>query len=156
MRRCSYLLQLGLSEPPAVACGYWVRSRKKSPPATAGGTDLSSQPYTRKLPPQVRVEKVAVCRAAVAFGCCDGRAAQDHLVDHEFAVVLADRTCGFVEARVGKICRVGPFPTKAPVEFAACRFPLKFCRQAHALPFRERGGFVIRNVTDRRVHLQAA
>ena len=61
---------------------------------------LPRQPKAGELPPQVRMEKIAVCWAAVSFGGDGGCTAEDHLADHEFSVVLADRSGGLLKTRV--------------------------------------------------------
>src|SRR4051794_13200445 len=102
----------------------------------------SHQSYSRKLPTQRRLKKVAICRSAVAVWRCDGCTTQDHLVDHEFSVVLAYCARGFSKSRIGKICRVCPLPTRSPIEFVVRRFPFKLCGQPCLTPFGIRGRFV--------------
>src|SRR5262245_42119990 len=79
-------------------------------------------------------------------------AAQHHLVDHELAVVLAERALGRAEARVGQIGAARPLPDRAEgiVEQACARghLPFGFGRQVLAGPAREGIGFVVADVAD--------
>ena len=79
----------------------------------------------------------------MALGRDDGRSSEDHLVNHKFAVVFADRTGGFSEAGIGQIRRICPFPAFTPVELFVRRFPFELGRQSHTFPLGECGGLVI-------------
>ncbi len=96
---------------------------------------LLCQTYSRKLPPQMRVKKVAVSFAAVVRRRGDARAAQNHLIYHKLAVVFADCARRFFEIRIRQIRRIRPFPAQAPIKFITRCFPFKFGRQAHSFPF---------------------
>src|SRR5262249_37947103 len=61
------------------------------------------QPQAAELPARRRVEEIAVTRARVAIRGRERGAAQHHLVDHELAVILAERTRGRAESRIGRI-----------------------------------------------------
>jgi hypothetical protein len=54
-----------------------------------------------ELPAAVGVEEIAVGRAGVAGRGGERGAAQDHLVDHEFAVIFADRAGDRAKAGIG-------------------------------------------------------
>ena len=88
------------------------------------------------------------------------RAAQDHLVDHEFAVVFAERARRRPVARIWRIGAARPLPDDAEgvAEHAAFGrdLPLGFGRQILAGPARERVGLVIADVTDRRARIDRA
>src|SRR5262245_23394507 len=110
------------------------------------------QPYASELPSQMRMEEIPVRLTAMSRRIHHRRAAQDHLVDHELAVILADRSRGFRKARIRKIRRVRPFPTQSPIELVTRSLPFELRRESHAFPFGERGGLVPGNVTNGGVH----
>src|SRR6476659_81220 len=110
-----------------------------------------------KLPAMMRIKEVAIGDTAVAFRSCKGRATQHQLVDHELAVIFAERALDGPVARVGGIGAAGPLPNdpEGVVEMAgSCGdLPLHFGRQMLAAPAREGVGLVIADVTDRRRRL---
>ena len=112
---------------------------------------LISQSDPRKLPSQIRLEKVPIRFAAVSGRRNRRCSAEHHLVDHEFAVVFTYRTSRLLEARIGQVCAAGPFPSFPPIEMAAGDFPFEFSRQPHSLPFSEGRGLIKGHVTDRRI-----
>ena len=76
-----------------------------------------------------------------------GTAAQDHLVDHEFAVVLTNGTCRRLVTGIGQIRAVGPLPDlvkqAGKIRCAACRvLPFSLGRQPRAGPARVGIGFI--------------
>ena len=52
---------------------------------------MVNEPQAGELPAVVRVEKVAIAQARMAIWSCRRTATQHHLVDHELAVVFAQR-----------------------------------------------------------------
>ena len=75
----------------------------------------------------------------MARRCSTGTAAQDHLVDHEFAVVLAHGARGRLVTGVGQIGAVGPLPdlVEQPGKIrcgSRCVFPLGLGRQPRSRP----------------------
>src|SRR5581483_7762894 len=82
------------------------------------------QPQSRELPAVVWIEEVAIGDTAVACRRCKRGAAQHQLIDHELAVVLAERAFDGAVAGIGGIGAAGPLPDDAEgiVEMtAACR-----------------------------------
>src|SRR5215471_13049691 len=101
-------------------------------------------------PPRVRREEVAIGLAHMARRRGETTPAQDQLVCHELAVVLADRAIGFAIARIGDIGACGPFPYLPDVvELGRRDLPLLFTRQPLAGPFGEGGGFVTADMANR-------
>src|SRR5215471_3221075 len=88
------------------------------------------KPQPRELPALVRIEEVAVGRAAVSGGRRKRRPAQDQLVDHELAVVFAERASVRAIARIDRIGAAGALPAAAEgiVEVITARgdLPLHF------------------------------
>src|SRR5258706_8109067 len=72
--------------------------------------DIIQQPQAAELPARRRREKIAVARTRVTLRCRMRAAAQHHLVDHELAVVLAERAVRRAVARVGQIRAARPLP----------------------------------------------
>ena len=81
------------------------------------------------------------------------RAAQHHLIDHELAVIFAERAGRRLVAGIGRIGAARPLPDHAEgvAERAGVRrnLPLAFGRQILAGPARERIGFVVTDMADR-------
>src|SRR5580693_8367354 len=100
----------------------------------------------------VRIKEVAIGGTAVPNGGCKRGAAQHQLIDHELAVVFAERAFNGAVAGVGRIGAAGPLPDDAEgvVELAGARsdFPLHFGREVPASPARERIRLIIADVTD--------
>src|SRR5712671_1168860 len=98
------------------------------------------------------IKEVAIGDTAMPVWSCKRRAAQHQLVDHELAVVFAERALNGTVARIGGVGAAGPLPhdPERVVEMAGSRsdFPLHFGRQMLAAPARERVGFVIADVAD--------
>ena len=88
------------------------------------------------------------------------RPAQDHLVDHEFAVVLAERAGRCAIARVWRIGTPGPLPNdpEGIAQRAAIsgHFPLSLCRQILASPAGKSIGLVIAHMTNRLCRIDRA
>src|SRR6187549_1172620 len=99
------------------------------------------------------MEKIPVSFPAVPRWRNDRCTSEHHLVDHELSVIFADRSIRFLESRIREVRRIGPFPTKAPIELFARGFPFKFGRQTQTFPFGERRGLVVRHMTDRSIGL---
>src|SRR5712671_5290763 len=102
------------------------------------------EPYTAELPARRRIEEVAIARARMARGGGVRAAAQHHLVDHELAVVFAERAGRGAEARIGRIGAARPLPHDPEGIIEETRpgrdFPFGSTRQILAGPARERGG----------------
>ena len=86
-------------------------------------------------------------------GRCERGAAQHHLIDHELAVVLAERAGRRPDSPDRRIGAAGPLPDDAEgvVERAGTRrdLPFGFGRQILAGPARESIGLVIADMTNR-------
>src|SRR5262249_19561353 len=110
------------------------------------------EPQPAELPACRRIEEVAVAWARMALGRRVRAAAQHHLIDHELAVVLAERTGRRAESRIGRIGTARPLPDdpEGIVDEPETRghLPLCFGRQVLAGPARERIGFVVAHVRD--------
>src|SRR5690606_25869212 len=134
---------------------------------------------TQELPARVGVEKAAVARADVVVGGDAGASAHRHLVAHELAVVLSERTGQRPEAGVRGVGRGRPFPVvpevlpvavrrgygvpeagcgQVPGAVLSCRgnLPLLLRRQARACPASEGVGLVIAHMSDRGMHVEVA
>src|SRR3954447_19001654 len=102
----------------------------------------------------VRIKEVAISDAAVPARGCKRRAAQYHLVDHELAVIFAERALDRTVSRIGGVGAAGPLPNdpKRVIEMAgACGdLPVHFGWQMLAAPARKCIGFIIADVADRR------
>src|SRR4051794_11409933 len=98
--------------------------------------DVARQSQAGKLPALVWVEEVAVGRPRMSGRRRDGAAAQDHLVDHELAVVFADRAADGPESGIGPIGAFRPLPDMpgylVHVRQAARGLPFHLGRQARA------------------------
>src|ERR1700677_1761319 len=81
--------------------------------AFGGRSGVAGQPQAAEGPSGRRWEEVPVGGAEVVGGRHAGAAAQHVLVDHELAVVLADRPGGRLEARVGTVGGGRPLPDVA-------------------------------------------
>src|SRR5947199_8859752 len=79
----------------------------------ARSTSIIRQTQPGELPARRRVEEIPVARARMARGRRMRAAAQDHLVDHEFAVVLAERAFGRAVAGIGRVGAARPLPNHA-------------------------------------------
>src|SRR5712664_3278682 len=101
----------------------------------------------------VWIKEVAVGKTAMPVWGCKRRAAQHQLVDHELAVVFAERSLNGTVAGIGGVGAAGPLPhdPECVVEMAGTRggLPLHLGRQMLAAPARERVGLVIADVADR-------
>src|SRR3984893_13228090 len=101
----------------------------------------------------VWIKEVAIGNTAMSARSCKGRAAQHQLIDHELAVVFAERALDGAVAGIGGVGAAGPLPhdSESVVEMAGSRgdLPLQFGRQMLAAPARERHGFVIADMADR-------
>src|ERR1700682_2350328 len=99
------------------------------------------------------IKEVTIGNTAVSFRGCKRRAAQHQLVDHELAVIFAERALNGPVAGIGGVGAAGPLPydPERVVEMAGARgdLPLHFGRQMLAAPARERVGFIIADVADR-------
>src|SRR5690242_9810163 len=99
------------------------------------------------------IEEVAIGDTAMAARGCKRGAAQHELVDHELAVVFAERAFNGAIARVRRIGAAGPLPDDAEgiVELArSCGdLPFHLGRQMLASPACKGVGLVIADMTDR-------
>src|SRR5438874_4493039 len=88
---------------------------------------------SRELPAVVRVEEVAIGNTAVLRRSCKRGAAQHQLVDHELAVIFAERALDGAVTWVGRVRTAGPLPDDAEgvVELAGAGrdFPFHLGRQ---------------------------
>src|SRR5690606_31370889 len=87
---------------PASAAGVALRCRRR--------LGVLREPEAEELPAVARIEEAAVSRADVLEPGRAGAAADDHLVAHELAVVLAEGAGERPETGVGAVRRRGPFP----------------------------------------------
>src|ERR1700677_872184 len=98
----------------------------------------SAQPQPAELPAPRGAKEVAIRRPGVTLRGRQRRTAQYHLIDHEFAVVFAER------ARLGDVVRIRQIGAARPLPYRAkgvfegaglCRdFPFRFARQVLAGP----------------------
>src|SRR5664279_3182428 len=93
------------------------------------------------------IKEVAISDTAVSNRSCKRGAAQHQLVDHELAVIFAERALDRPIAGVGGVGAAGPLPDDAEgvVEMAGPGgdFPFHFGRQVLAAPAREGVGLII-------------
>src|SRR5579871_1227533 len=121
---------------------HWL----SAPPREARGkrcsTEVFYQAHAGKLPACGRIEEVAVAFPGMARRRRERAAAQHHLIDHELAIVFAERTVSSAITRIGKIGAARPLPDNAEGvldEAGACgHLPLRFGWQVLAGPARER------------------
>src|SRR5476651_1139068 len=71
------------------------------------------EPQARELPARRWIEEIAIARARMPNGRRKRRAAQHHLIDHELAVVLAERAFRRAIARIGRRGAARPLPHRA-------------------------------------------
>src|ERR1700730_2219772 len=102
----------------------------------------------------MRIKEVAVRDTAMSGGSCKRGAAQHQLIDHELAVVFAERALDRPIAGIGGIGASRPLPDdpEGVVEMAGASgdFPFHLGRQMLSLPARERVRLVIADMADRR------
>src|SRR6266571_7988456 len=95
----------------------------------------------------VRIKEVPIGNTAMAVRSCKRGAAQHQLVDHELAVVLAERAFDGAVAGIRGVGAAGPLPhdPERVVELAGPGrdFPFHFGRQMLAAPAREGVGLVL-------------
>src|SRR5688572_18635836 len=103
------------------------------------------------------MEEIAVAHARVAAGRDLRAAAQNHLIDHELAVVFAECALCRAIARVRRIGAARPLPRNsegiADETGARRHFPLRLARQMLAGPARERVRFVIAHMSYRSLRI---
>ena len=120
----------------------------------------------------MRVKEISVRLSAVVWGCSRRSSPKHHLIDHEFAVIFADRSLGGFVARIWQIGAAGELPAIAKQSITTLRhqiletvqlvagsrviivrdcFPFEFCRQSRPGPGRKCIRFVIGYVRYRRV-----
>src|ERR1019366_2182441 len=108
---------------------------------------------SRELPAMMRIKEVSIGNTAMSARSCKRGAAQHQLVDHDLAVVLAERALDGPVAGIRRIGAAGPLPDNPErvVELAGARgdFPFHFGRQVLAAPARERVGFIIADMAVR-------
>src|SRR5260370_9208557 len=99
------------------------------------------------------IKEVPIGNTAMPVRSCKRGAAQHQLVDHELAVVLAERAFDGAVAGIGGVGAAGPLPhdPERVVELAGPGrdFPFHFGRQVHAAPPREGFGLVIADMAAR-------
>ena len=66
-----------------------------------------------ELPAFFRLKEIAIGAADMSAGCGAGTTAQNVLVAHKFAVVLAKRAGSSAVAGVGRVSAARPFPNVA-------------------------------------------
>src|SRR5438105_4027167 len=133
-----------------LSCLPWTSDRTIRPLLTPhmirnfGNADLVTvvgQANARELPTRRRVEEVAVAFACVAEWRRVRRAPQHHLVDHELAIIFAERARRRPITRIGRVRAASPLPydAKGIVDETKPRrhLPLGFGRQILARPARE-------------------
>src|SRR5262245_14443113 len=74
---------------------------------------IIQEPQPAELPARRRREEIAIARARVAGRRRERAAAKNHLIDHELAIVLAERVVGRAVARIGQVCAARPLPDNA-------------------------------------------
>src|SRR5882757_10119689 len=74
---------------------------------------ITGQTQPREHPALFRPVEVAVARPRMSCGGDAGPAAEDHLADHELAVVLPQRAARGAIARVGAVGALRPLPGHA-------------------------------------------
>src|SRR5947209_1338366 len=108
-----------------------------------------------ELPAVRRIEEITVGHARMPGRSGKRTAAQDHLIDHEFAIVFAERAHSGPKAGIGRIGATRPLPHDAEriVDnvVTGCGLPFGFSRQVFAGPAGERVRLVVADVTDGRV-----
>src|SRR5690606_11938655 len=125
-RRPSRISSRSASRLVAASTGFasWVKPLLIGPPCADRGRrsalSVFRQAKAEKLPAVARIEEAAIGRTDVLGPCRARAAANDHLVAHELAVVLAERAGERLEAGIGGVRRRGPFPHVA-VELAEAR-----------------------------------
>src|SRR6266567_6704285 len=106
-----------------------------------------------ELPAVVRIKEIAIGDTAVSGRGCKRGAAQYQLVDHELAVVFAERALDGAVTGIRGIRTAGPLPDDAEgiVQLAGARrnLPFHLGRQMTASPARERVRLVIADMADR-------
>src|SRR5262249_60850290 len=116
---------------------------------------VSGGPYAAELPARGRIKEVAVAYAGVARGRGVRAPSQHHLIDHELAVVFAERAGRRTVARIGRIGAAGPLPDdpEGIVDDGRARrdLPFGFGRQVLAGPSGQGVGLVVADMNDRRV-----
>src|SRR3981189_759054 len=102
----------------------------------------------------VRIKEVAIADTAMSGRGCKRRAAQHQLIDHELAVVLAERALDGPVAGIGGVGAAGPLPDnpECVVEMAGSGggLPFPFRPPMLAAPAAEGVGFVIADMANRR------
>src|ERR1700687_5045105 len=101
--------------------GFWPRPRRAhscySPERAfrrdefvkkSGG--IVGEAQSRELPAIVRIKEVAIGNTAMPVWSCKRGAAQHQLVDHELAVILAERALDGAVTGIGGIGAAGPLP----------------------------------------------
>src|SRR5436190_22165769 len=71
------------------------------------------QAESAELPTCRRIEEIAIALARMPRRRRLRAAAQHHLIDHELAIVLAERTGGRAVARIGRVGAACPLPDDA-------------------------------------------
>src|SRR5690554_9836 len=99
-----------------------------------------------ELPAQRWMKIISIAHPTMPRRGGHRRAAKNLLIDHEFAIILAQRPRSFDKAGVGKIGALAPLPATSPVELGLGGFPFKFSWQTHAFPLRECCSLIIGNM----------
>src|SRR5712692_10334114 len=81
--------------------------------SSAPSPAIIHEPQPAELPARRRIEEIAIADTRVPGGRRVRAAAQHHLVDHELAVVLAERALRRAIPWVGQIGAAGPLPDDA-------------------------------------------
>src|ERR1700730_3036842 len=118
------------------------------------------EPDAGELPPRLRIEEIAIAYPRMTIGRRQRASAQYHLIDHEFAVVLAERPGLRPIARIGRIggARPLPYEPKGVSDLAAAGgyLPFRLARQIFSDPTRECIGLVVAHVAQRRRRIDRA
>src|SRR4051812_12883569 len=73
---------------------------------------IARKPEPGELPALFWREEVAIAQTRMSARRDTGATTQDHLVDHELAVIFADSTLGFAKTGVGRVGAGGPLPER--------------------------------------------
>src|SRR5215470_11268996 len=97
---------------PSLTATFMISASPKGVPLRRSGRKIG-EPQAAELPARGGRKKVAIARPGMPGGSGERRAAQHHLVHHEFAVVLAERAGHRAVAGIGRIGATRPLPDDA-------------------------------------------
>src|SRR5580698_7421608 len=112
---------------------------------------VGGQAQAAELPARRRIEEIAVGRAGMPGGRRERRAAQYHLIDHELAVIFAQRPGRRLVPGIWGVGAASPLPDDGvwvnQPSASGSSLPFGFCGQILACPSRECICFVIADMT---------